>query len=247
MSQHPNNRPHSGQELVSRTPQGKNSNAESSGSADDILREMQEEVSPEATPLWQFVNDNAPKIATIVVALVVIISTFAFYQGHQESSLEDARIELSIITSNPQDAERLTLLEAYKNEAPEEILLGIEFEIAQTAILLGDFAKAQIAFSTVIEREGNSPLGISATINLADILAYQGESQKAIDMYESIVNHVPLNFRVSVYASIAEVATVANLKEKALSAYKDALNALPETDSDSQDAEYFNAKIMQLS
>lgn len=246
MSQNPTNRTPSSKEVISRVPHD-NSNAESAHSAEDILREMQEEVSPEATPLWQFVNDNAPKIATIVVSLVILISGYAFYQGYQESSLKEARAQLSLITSNAEDAERLTLLEAYKNEAPVEILVGIDFEIAQTAIFLGDFAKAQSAFSSVIGKEGNSPLGISATINLAEVFARQGEAQKAIDTYESIIKQIPLDFRVSVYASIAEIATNANLKEKAISAYKDALNALPQNDSNSQDAEYFNAKIMQLS
>ena len=220
---------------------------EPSHSTEQLLREMQDEISPEATPLWQFVNDKAPAIATIVVSLVIVIAGFAFYQGYQESSFKDAKMQLSIIISNTNDAERLSALEAYKNEAPTKILVAIELEIAQASMLLGDLVKAQSAFTYVKNEEGNSPLGISATINIGDILASQGEFQKAIDTYESVVEQMPVTLRAALYADIGDVAASGNLKEKAISAYRAALNSLPENESNSQGAEYLNAKIMQLS
>lgn len=253
MSQHSNNRNSAGQNSAGQNASGKGLSkdvahkAESASSAEQLLREMQDEVSPEATPLWQFVNDNAPKIVAIVVSLVLVISGYAFYQGYQESSFSDAKRQLSIIISNTNDAERLSALEVYKSEAPAVLLVAIELEIAQASVLLGDFVKAQSAFSYVKNEEGNSPLGISATINIGDILARQGEAQKAIDMYESVMEQIPSGFRVALYTSIADVAANANLKEKAVSAYKDALNALPKDGSNAQDAEYFSARIMELS
>jgi len=261
MSQHPTKRNSTGknasrqgtlsQEFSSKKDKNlskdKAPNAEAPSSTEQLLRELEGEISPEATPLWQFVNDKAPAIVAIVVSLVIIIAGYAFYQGYQESSFDNAKQQLSIIISNVNDAERLSALEVYKNEAPDVLLVAIELEIAQASIALGDFVKAQSAFLYVKNKEGNSPLGVSATINLGDIFARQGEAQKAIDMYESVIDQIPLGFRVTLYVTIADVAANANLKEKAISAYKDALNALPKNRLDSHDAEYFNARIMQLS
>ena len=222
-------------------------NAESSSSAEQILREMQDEIAPEATPLWQFVNDKAPMLAVIVVSLVLIISGFAFYQGYQESVFDDAKIELSVIISNVNDAERLATLEAYKKEAPTKLLVAIELEIAQAAMILGDYTKAQSAFSYVQKKEGKNPLGISATINIADLLARQGEAQKAIDMYESVIEKVPAELSAGFYVNIGDIAASANLKEKAISAYKQALDALAKHNAEFESVEYINFRIMQLS
>ncbi len=250
MSQHPKNKIDSEQGLVSKDSKGFSQGedqADTAGSADQILREMQDEIAPEATPLWLFVNDNAPKIAAIVVSLVILIAGVAFYQGYQESAFEDAKNKLSLLISTEDDEARLSALEAFKDEVPAKLLVALELEIAETAVLVGDFAKAQAAFSYVKQEEGESPLGVSAAINLANILNRQGEKEKALAMYESVIEQVPAQFRVALYADIAGLALSLDMKEKALEAYKSALSLLPKNDSTFQDAEYFTFKIKQLS
>ncbi len=217
------------------------------GTAEQILQEMHEEIAPEATPLWTFVNDNAPKIVAIVVSVVVIIIGIAFYQGYQESALEEAKLELAIINSNNDNAKRLAELETFRNNAPTEIFLAIELEIARTAILLNDISKAENAYAKAREIEGDSALGLSIAVNLADIFARQGQAQKSLEIYESILSDIPSEFQVAIYANIGDLALSANLTEKAKEAYTKALEILPESEKDSIDADYFRRKLKQLS
>lgn len=215
--------------------------------AENLLREMQEEISPEAAPLWQFVNDNAPKIATAVIGLVLIIAGFAFYHGYQESALEKARIELATIISNPQEAQRLKALETFYINAPSELSVGINYEMARAALLSGDTNKAETCFLAVIAEEGKSALGVTASVNLADMYAKAQEAQKALDIYESIVNVVPSDMQVMVYLNIADIAAAANMNEKAITAFQKVIDSMPQTQDNGQDIEYFKARIQELS
>ncbi len=220
-----------------------NNNHAAAGSADQLLREMQEEISPEATPLWTFINDNAPKIVAVVVSLVVVISAYAFFQGYQESKLEDAQIELSRLVSTADNAERLKALEAFKTSAPAEVLLGVELEIARAAIALNDTAKAENAFMAVKEEEGMSPLGVAVAFNLADLYVQKGEAKKALDLFNSMVDDIPTEFKLNVFTNMGDIASAANMPEEAKSAYQKALDTLPTTEKESADADYLRSKL----
>ncbi len=218
-------------------------NADIQGSAEQLLREMQDEIAPEATPLWTFVNDNAPKIALVVVSLVILISGFAFYQWKQESSLEDAKLQLAIVNSDSDNNSRLAKLEEFKVSAPSQLQIAIELEIARTALLLNDLPKAENSYLTIKNIENNSPLGLNIAVDLADTYAKQGQAQKALDVYNEIVTQFGTDQQVAIYASIGDIAASANMNEKAKEAYQKAYDLLPEGVKDSANADYLRKKI----
>lgn len=215
--------------------------------AENLLKEMQEEISPEATPLWQFVNDNAPKIAVTVIGLVLIIAGFAFYHGFQETAFEEARIELATIISNPQEAQRLKALEAFQKNAPQGLQVGINYEMARAAFLAGDIKKAEECFLAVVQEEGKSALGVTASLNLADMYAKANEAQKALAIYEDIITAVPEDLRLPLYVNMADIAVAAHQNEKAISTFQKILDTISQNEGASEDIEYFKSRIQELS
>lgn len=213
--------------------------------ADQLLREMQEEVSPEAAPLWQFVQDNAMRIAIIVVTVVVLIAGYAFYQGYQESTLLEAKQELSRVTSISNISNRLTALEDFKVVAPSVLDAAINLAIADVAMELNDFGKAQSAFTAVMEDYPREALGFSAGVNVGDIMLQQGNVVDAINMYESLIDTSPTELHTLIYLRVAAAAEVAKMNDKAIKAYENAIALLPaEAEAD---AVYYRARVKSLS
>ncbi len=215
------------------------------GSADDLLKEMQGEISPEATPLWQFINDNAPKIAAIVVGLVVIIGGYAFYRGYHENVVVETKEQLALIISQKDDAKTLADLEKLKATAPSEVLTAVELEIARYATLQNDFEKAKNAFDYVMKQEKYSALGITAAMNAAALYVHTGDNESAIKIYEDIVSHCPKDVQSVVYFQLGEAAEKVGQKEKAIKAYQDGIALFQ--DVNSTDVIFYQSRIKELS
>lgn len=223
----------------------KNAQSPYGGSAEDLLKEMQQEISPEATPLWQYINDNAPKIAAIVVTLVVLIGGYTFYGGYHEGKVEDARNQLALIISKNDSAQVLAELEQFKNSVPSEVRLATELEVARFASEQGDFAKAEQAYRYVMQEEKNSALGITAAMNTAALSAHQEKYAEAVKVYEDIVSHCPKDVQSLVYFQLGEMAEQTGDKDKAIKAYQDGINLFE--DKNTADVVFYQTRIKELS
>ncbi len=215
------------------------------GSAEDLLKEMQQEISPEATPLWQYINDNAPKIAAIVIGLVVLIGGYTFYSGYREGKIDDAKTQLARIISQKDSAQILSELEQFKAGAPSELRLAAELEIARFASEQKDFAKAEEAYRYVMQEEKYSALGITAAMNTAGIAAHQGKYEDAIKIYEDIVSHCPKDVQSVVYFQIGEMAEQTGNADKAIKAYQDGINLFENMNA--TDVIFYQNRIKELS
>jgi predicted negative regulator of RcsB-dependent stress response len=215
------------------------------GSAEDLLKVMQQEISPEATPLWQYINDNAPKIAAIVITLIVLIGGYTFYSGYREGKVEDAKSQLALIISKKDTAQVLADLEQFKNSVESEVRLAVELEIARFASEQGDFAKAEDAYRYVMQKEKYSALGITAAMNTAGISAHQGNYAEAVKIYEDIVSHCPKDVQSLVYFQLGEMAEQSGDTDKAIKAYQDGINLFE--DRNATDVVFYQARINELS
>lgn len=215
------------------------------GSAEDLLKEMQQEISPEATPLWQYINDHAPKIAAIVVSLVVIIGGYAFYRGYHEGQVDDAKQQLALIISKSDGAKVLAELEQFKSSAPKELKMAVELEIARYAALQEDYAKARTAYSFVMQEEGYSSLGIVSAMNAAALYAKEENFGEAIKIYEDIVSHCPKDVQSVVYFQLGEMAERVGDSDKAVKAYQDGINLFE--NANSTDVIFYQSRIKALS
>ncbi len=215
------------------------------GSAEELLREMQQEISPEATPLWQYINDNAPKIAAVVIALVVLIGGYTFYSGYREGQMADAKGQLALIISKSDSAKVLAELEEFKKTAPGGLALAVELEIARFASLQENYERAEQAYRTVMNEEKYSALGIAAAMNTAGIAAHRGNFAEAAAIYEDIVGHCPKDVQSVVYFQLGEMAEQLGDKDKAIKAYQDGINLFELKDS--TDVIFYQNRIKELS
>lgn len=215
------------------------------GSAEDLLKEMQQEISPEATPLWQYINDHAPKIAAVVVGLVVLIGGYAFYRGYHEGKVDEAKQALALIISKNDPAKVLTELEQFKSSAPSELKMAVELEIAKYASQQEDFAKAQQAYSYVMQEDQYSSLGIVSALNAAALYGHTEQFAEAVKIYEDIVSHCPKDVQSVVYFQLGEMAERLGDKDKAIKAYQDGINLFE--DVNSTDVIFYQSRIKALS
>lgn len=212
-------------------------------SANELLREMQEEITPEATPLWLFVNNHAPKIAAIVVLFVVVIGGYAFFQGYQEGKLADSRQELSLIISIQNDDGREQALEKFKVDMPQELATAVNLELANIAINKKDFAKAERLFALVAEENKGLALGFVASLNRGDTMVRQGHNKEAYAFFEGLVSGAKEEMLPILYLRMAETAELAKMNKEAIEAYKSILKVVPE----GTDITFYNARIADLS
>ncbi|WP_298066921.1 tetratricopeptide repeat protein [uncultured Mailhella sp.] len=206
--------------------------------------DMQAEISPEAAPLWNFVLRNAKRITAAVVACVVLILAVAGWQWYAETQLEKSRSALGQALSIQDPARRVTALESYVKDAPSELIVAAELEIAAASVAVQNYDRAAEAYASVAAREGDSPLGFTARMNRAQVLMQGGKYAEARSEFQALVSKAPAQLASVMNQQAAEAAEAAGDKAGAIAAYEAAMNALPPTDSET--AQFFRARIAQL-
>ncbi|MCH5277294.1 MAG: tetratricopeptide repeat protein [Desulfovibrionaceae bacterium] len=209
-----------------------------------MLGAMKAEVSPEAAPLWDFVLRHARTIAVAVLGVIVIVMAVAAWQWQLERAAAAARNELGRVSATLDPAARLAGLEAFAASAPAAVYAATQLELAQAAAQSENWEKAAAAYSALIEREPDSPLGLSARFNLADLLLRQGKAAEAVTELETILLKAPDEFKPYLHEQIGEAAEAAGLKDKAVSAYEAAVAALKDTTP--AEAAYYQSRIAAL-
>ncbi len=206
--------------------------------------EMQAEVSPEAAPLWNFVLGHAKHITVGVLACVAVILAVAGWQWYAEGQLQKSRNALGQAISLQDPARRVEALENFLKDAPSELILAAELEIAAASVALQDYPRAAVAYAKVAEREGDSPLGFTARLNRAQVLMHNGEYAQAQNEFQAMVSKVPAQLLPVMNQQLAEAAEAAGDKVGAVAAYEAAIKALPPTDNET--VLFFRARIAEL-
>ncbi len=206
--------------------------------------EMQAEISPEAAPIWNFVLKHAYHITAAVIACVVIILAVGGWQYYNESQLEKIRNKLGQAIALQDPSQRVVALEAFLQNAPSELVIAANLELAATSIEMKDWTRAAGAYANVSAIEGDSPLGFTSRLNYAQVLMQQGDYTNAKEEFQELAAKAPANIAPFMSQQVAEAAEAAGDTAGAISAYEAALNALPPTDKES--ANFFRARIARL-
>lgn len=218
--------------------------AGAAAAVDHMLGDLRSEVSAEAAPLWQFVLDHAHTIATAVVSLVVLIVGVGIWQWYVENGEEKASMELGRISAMQNPQTRLAALEAFIGEAPQSLQSAVQLELAAAAVQAEDLNKAVAAYATVATQEGSSPLGVVARLNEVDVLLRQGKAAEALSRLEALLPTAQKELQGVLQSQLGEVAELAGQKDKAIAAYKVAIEDLTKTSPD--EAAYYQARIAAL-
>ena len=114
-----------------------------------ILKEMQSEVSAEATPLLDFIIKHAALIAGALVLFVAVLAGTAGYNWYQTSAVQKAQTELTRVVMSTEGAERVKALEAFIAKAPPSIHTAALLALADAASTQDDFVTAAKAYGQV--------------------------------------------------------------------------------------------------
>lgn len=209
-----------------------------------MLGTVKAEVSPEAAPLWDFVLRHARAIAAGVLGVIVVVMLVAAWQWQRERAAAAARDDLGRISATVDPAARLADLEAFAAGAPSAVARAVQLELAQAAAQGENWEKAADAYRSLIQGEPDSPLALAARFNLADLLLRQGRAAEAVSELETLLSLAPAEFRPYLNEQIGEAAEAAGQKDKAVSAYKAAIEALADTTP--AEAAYYQNRIAAL-
>lgn len=199
-----------------------------------VLGEMKAEVSPEATPLWNFALNHAGSIAAGVIGLVVLIVAVGGYQWYAERAEATAHQELGKIISMQNAEARLKALEAFLPSATGSVRLGTLMETATAAVAVGDWDRASAAYAQVIALEKDSPLGMVARFSRADVLMKAGKPAEAYTILEVMLQSAPETMRPALNEQLALAAEEAGMTDKALAAYDALIAGLPVQDTETR-------------
>ncbi len=145
---------------------------------------LQSEVSTEASPLLQFLINNAKAIAFGIGLFILAIIGFWVYEWRQgkQTMAEQREFGAIVVTADP--AARLKALDAYVAKAPASMHNAAWFAIAEAAQQTGDQQKAYAAWEQIAKIDAR--LKTPATMGMARALMAQDKNKEALALLEGI-------------------------------------------------------------
>lgn len=222
--------------------------AEEQEHAPKVLSEVQAEVSSEAAPLWDFVQNNARLIALAVVAVLILVLAFGVFQWNRDRAISNAQAELGAITALSDPAQRLSRLEAFAPEAPKAIKIAVYLEMGLAAGQSENWQAAEQAYSAILALEGETPLALVVRLNRSDALLALGRPEQALEDLEYVKARTQDQTVLrGLEELIAEAAEQAGQNERAIAAFQNSLSMLnPSSQEDLELQNYYNWRISRL-
>lgn len=206
-----------------------------------LMGELQSEVSAEATPLLRFVVMHAKLLVGCVVVLILAIAAVGGWRWHESSVQRDAEIALGHIRVSTSGAERIAALERIAADIPAGMRLGVELDIAITALGMQDLPKAAAAYGSLYAQDPKGPIGLMAALNQADILQRSNKPAEALAVLDALEKNAPESMRPVIAEGQAISAEQAGDLNRALAGYE----AIA-TSAGNENLGYVQAKIAEL-
>lgn len=206
-----------------------------------LMGELQSEVSVEATPLLRFVLRHIRILVGAVVVLILAIVALGGWRWYEASVQRDAEIALGHIRVSTSGAERIAALEKISADIPANMRLGLQLDIAVTALGMEDLPRAAAAFGALYAQDPKGPVGLMAALNQADILQRQGKPAEALAVLDSLEKNAPESMRSVILEGQAVSAEQSGDLNRALTDYEALVKA-----AGNDDMGYLQAKIAEL-
>lgn len=206
-----------------------------------LMGELQSEVSVEATPLLRFVFKHIRILVGAVIVLILAIVVLGGWRWYEASVQRDAEIALGHIRVSTSGEERIAALEKISADIPANMRLGLQLDIAVTALGMEDLPRAAAAFGALYAQDPKGPVGLMAALNQADILQRQGKPAEALAVLDSLEKNAPESMRSVILEGQAVSAEQSGDLNRALTDYEALVKA-----AGNDDMGYLQAKIAEL-
>lgn len=181
-----------------------------------LMDSIQSEVSAEASPMLQFLANNARIIVLVLVLFIAGIAGYWIYSGMAEKDREAEIANLGKILLISDTKTRLAQLESFAGNAPKSVNRQTWYSIMEAAHELKDYDKLYDAWSRI--REFDDSIRVTATIGMADARSSQKKYKEALDLLDGVTANLKDGSAPPVYMRIMGLAEYLGDYERALSA-----------------------------
>ncbi|MFO7801261.1 MAG: tetratricopeptide repeat protein [Desulfovermiculus sp.] len=202
-----------------------------------------QETPPPVAGWAKVITDNLKTIGLILGAIIVAAALFSGYSYYKTRTLRNAQQSVDRIMSQKEGQARISALEDFLAQAPEEMTTGLHLQVARLGMQEGEYARAASHWEKAQEGIQDQDLRIVAVLGRAAALAEQGDSSKALELLQETASQAPQRYQRSLKSKIASIAENTQQWELALQAYQDIAG---QAELNSQRDEYIEHKINVL-
>ena len=185
---------------------------------------IKSDISAEAVPALGFLHKHAKAITISVLAVVLIILAAFGYQGYENSRLNAQSTQLGVILATKEGAARLTALEEFLQNTPDKFKPAVYFEIAFTATVMKDYARAAEAWKAGGDLlPSNDPMLAVAGLGLASSLDKSGKPAEGVAVLEDLLSKINAdqNLTTFIKMELAALAEAAGQWDKSIAVYEE--------------------------
>jgi predicted negative regulator of RcsB-dependent stress response len=205
----------------------------------DVLTDIESRTPESLHPILEAAFTYRKQLITAVCIILAVTVAYAGYKAYSAKAEASAQARLGEIMVSSTGADRLAKLDAMLGDVTDSVRPAVTLEAAQTAMKLGDYAKAQGYWEDLVGvTEGE--MQFVARLGRAKALALAGKGAEALKEMKDLVGTASAAYTVPVYRQLALAAEAAGDKAEALAAYKKL------DGEDIGDKPYIEYKISQL-
>lgn len=185
----------------------------------DALADIEARTPQALHPILEAAFTYRKQLVLGVVAILAVAAAYAGYQAYDARSRASAQTELGDILMSTSGSETLTRLDGLIGSAPDSVKPAVVLEAAQTAMTLGDYAKASGYWETLVgATEGE--MQFVARLGRAKAMLLSDRAADALKEMNELVGLASAAYTVPVYRQLALTAEAAGDTAQALTAYK---------------------------
>lgn len=210
--------------------------------APGLLDGIQNEVSAENAPLLDFITKYAGVIASVVLAILLILAGMGIWKWYHGGKQKEAQEELARINLQLQGAERDEALNNLAKNAPDSTKLFIYLTLAKSAQENGNPVLAGEAYAKAASIDGDGALGLTAALGSVGTLLMQAEYTQALVLIQEFEKKWPEAAKsVQLQQMLAEAAANAGQTELASKTYEALAREVQ-----GPEADYYRSRAEQL-
>jgi len=193
--------------------------AASNPSQPDALTEIESRAPESLHPILEAAFTYRKQLIIAVCAILVVAVAYAGYEAFSARAEASAQAALGEIMVSSTGADRLAKLDDMLKNVTDSVRPAVTLEAAQTAMTLGDYAKAEGYWEDLVGlTEGE--MQFVARMGKAKAMALAGNGADALKVMKDLAGLASAAYTIPVYRQLALAAEAAGDKAEALAAYK---------------------------
>ncbi|MEZ7195732.1 transcriptional regulator [Pseudodesulfovibrio karagichevae] len=205
----------------------------------DVLTDIEARTPESLHPILEAAFTYRKQLITAVCVILAITVAYAGYKAYSARAESSAQARLGEIMVSSTGADCLAKLDAMLGDVTDSVRPAVTLEAAQTAMGLGDYAKAGGYWESLVGMT-QGEMQFVARMGRAKAMALAGNGAEALKEMKELAGTASAAYTVPVYRQLALAAETAGDKAEALAAYKKL------DGEDIGDKPYVEYKISQL-